>query len=442
MGIASDTRIILTIRRYGWLMVLVPAILTAVVLAILVWNLVIGGFSRMVATSVGGFIQEAYSGATSLRADDGAAARLGRMVEQQVEVGNLVSVALYDANGAQVYASTGQVDSPAGDQEPAIRAAILAGRVTGVHTGDHYIAGGARTPTIRITSPVRLTPDGPIVGATVSYRPYATVRAGAVRAVLAAVAVVLLGAAITYALLMLLVTNAARAIREGEAQSRSLNQRLHESMRDQEEQSVGTVQALMAAVNAKDSYTAAHSLNVSAYACAVAEHAGWHDDAAIVEQAGLVHDIGKIGIDEATLLKPGRLSSTEFDVIRSHSSAGAEIVESIPSLRPVIPAIRHHHERWDGDGYPAGLRGDAIPRTARLLAVVDAFDAMTTDRPYRSAMSVQDALDELGVGRGTQFDPQMVDAFMKAHAAGAVSVPTSAVVHRHRGFAARDSAAS
>jgi HD-GYP domain-containing protein (c-di-GMP phosphodiesterase class II) len=125
-----------------------------------------------------------------------------------------------------------------------------------------------------------------------------------------------------------------------------------------------------------------------------------------------LHDIGKIGIDDAILRKPDRLTPEEFAVMKTHTVKGAEIVATIPDLHPIIPIVRSHHERWDGNGYPDGLRGEAIPRLARIVAVADAFDAMTSDRPYRKGMEAEVAFAEVQKMSARQFDPECARAFL------------------------------
>jgi HD-GYP domain-containing protein (c-di-GMP phosphodiesterase class II) len=135
--------------------------------------------------------------------------------------------------------------------------------------------------------------------------------------------------------------------------------------------------------------------------------------------AGLLHDLGKIAIPDSILKKPGALSDEEFEVMKQHPVLGWLIVSAIPSLAETLPGIRHHHERWDGRGYPDGLAGENIPLLGRLMAVPDAFSAMTTDRPYRKGLSVQEAIGRLREGVGTQFDPAMVVTFVRALGADA-----------------------
>ena len=127
----------------------------------------------------------------------------------------------------------------------------------------------------------------------------------------------------------------------------------------------------------------------------------------------LLHDIGKIGIPDGILLKPGPLSSDEWKIMRTHPDLGRRLVERIPFLRGAVPIVYHHHERWDGTGYPLGLRGEMIPLGARIFAVADAFDAMTFDRPYSVAISFEAARKEIARCAGTHFDPNVVENFLK-----------------------------
>ncbi len=178
--------------------------------------------------------------------------------------------------------------------------------------------------------------------------------------------------------------------------------------------SKSAVASLTAAIDAKDSGTSGHSERVSWYAQEIAGalSAGQPmiDGLRI---AGLLHDLGKMGVSEAVLNKPGSLSQQERAEVRKHPVIGGNMLRRTPHMDQVIPAIVFHHERWDGLGYPDGLKGEAIPLMARIMAVADSFDAMTSDRPYRKAMAVEAALAELQTGAGTQFDPRVVEAFVE-----------------------------
>jgi putative nucleotidyltransferase with HDIG domain len=175
-----------------------------------------------------------------------------------------------------------------------------------------------------------------------------------------------------------------------------------------------TVEAFATAVDAKDQVTAGHTRRVQAYCAALAREFGITDEGTLraLEAAALLHDVGKIGIPEHILNKPGKLTPEEYEVMKGHVGIGAEILSGIEFPFPVVPIVRAHHENWDGTGYPAGLRGEEIPLAARILTVVDCFDALTSDRPYRSAMSIAEAFDILRDRRGTMYDPRVVDTLI------------------------------
>jgi len=137
-------------------------------------------------------------------------------------------------------------------------------------------------------------------------------------------------------------------------------------------------------------------------------------DIARLSTCALLHDIGKIGIGDEILNKSSRLNAEEWEIIKAHTQLGADIVSHVPQLAPCMPGILYHHEHYDGSGYPLGLKGEAIPFDARVLGVVDAFAAMTSDRSYRNAMSYEEAMEELKRGAGKQFDPSLAEAFLSA----------------------------
>ena len=183
---------------------------------------------------------------------------------------------------------------------------------------------------------------------------------------------------------------------------------------------VGTVEALIGLVAARDHYTALHTGEVGGLAVRVALALGCAPaDARIIGLAGRLHDIGKVAIPDAILLKAGRLSAEEWVMMQEHPVVGADIVGRVPALRGLAPLIRGHHERWDGAGYPDRLAGAAIPLGARILALVDAYSAIKTDRPYRPARDADWALDELRRCAGAQFDPAVVEALARVRGVAA-----------------------
>jgi diguanylate cyclase (GGDEF)-like protein/putative nucleotidyltransferase with HDIG domain len=170
---------------------------------------------------------------------------------------------------------------------------------------------------------------------------------------------------------------------------------------------------LINTIDNKDRYTRKHSEHMTGFALQIAQAAGCSDETYnIVRVAGLLHDIGKIGIPDSILRKPGKLSDDEYEVMKSHVTLSALIIHGLPHMSDVLDAVANHHERWDGKGYPAGLAGDQIPYLGRIMAIADAFSAMTLDRPYRSAMDLEQALCEIEHGAGSQFDPDLARVFI------------------------------
>ena len=164
------------------------------------------------------------------------------------------------------------------------------------------------------------------------------------------------------------------------------------------------------AIDAKDQVTHGHISRVQVYAVGLAKALGVDDEPTLkgIEAGALLHDTGKIAVPEHILNKPGKLTAQEYERMKTHVTIGADILSGIEFPYPVIPYVRHHHENWDGTGYPDGLDGEAIPLGARILSVVDCFDALTSDRPYRRALSTDAALDILRERSGTMYDPAVV----------------------------------
>jgi diguanylate cyclase (GGDEF)-like protein/putative nucleotidyltransferase with HDIG domain len=182
---------------------------------------------------------------------------------------------------------------------------------------------------------------------------------------------------------------------------------------------LSAIYALVSTVEAKDPYTYGHSRKVNTYAVALAEAVGLSpEDVSRVSTAALLHDIGKIGIPDRVLNKKSKLTKEDWEAIRSHPKLGATIVGNVPNLAPCVSTILHHHERWDGSGYPEGLKGEQISVEARILAIADAFEAMSAARPYRSALCNEKVIRELRRGAGSQFDPELVEVFMGVVEAG------------------------
>lgn len=181
----------------------------------------------------------------------------------------------------------------------------------------------------------------------------------------------------------------------------------------------GVIRSLLQTLRERDPYTYGHCRRVARSAKLLAQSAGLSEaDQQVIEVASIFHDLGKIGIPDSVLLKPGKLTPEEEAIMREHPVKSAEIIAplaAIPFFRATLPGIRHHHERYDGKGYPDGVMGERIPLSARILLISDTFDAMTTNRPYRSKLSAEQAYKELRIFAGRQFDQHLVEIFLKAH---------------------------
>jgi len=173
------------------------------------------------------------------------------------------------------------------------------------------------------------------------------------------------------------------------------------------------VETLVRTIQAKDQYTAGHSTRVSRYALMIADKLGMSTkDKHQLYLAAMLHDIGKIGVPDDLLNRPGKLSDSEMERVRSHVQVGASMIEMLGEMHEIVPLIRHHHECWDGSGYPDGLKGEQIPLVSRIIAVADMYDAMTSDRPYRKRRSHQFAVDELIAASGIKIDTRVAEAFL------------------------------
>jgi putative nucleotidyltransferase with HDIG domain len=204
----------------------------------------------------------------------------------------------------------------------------------------------------------------------------------------------------------------------------ALVRRLRQALRQNQELFLETIRTLAAAIDAKDPYTRGHSERVSSYSMAIARHLGLAQDEVFrLRIASILHDVGKLGIRDGILNKPGGLSEEEFAVMRQHPDIGAQIMSSIKTLKDIIPGIRNHHETWDGKGYPDRIAGEQIPMVARIIGVADTFDAMTTNRPYQEAMTLEFVVGKMRDMSGTRFDPKVIEAFLTAVEAGDVSPP-------------------
>jgi len=199
-------------------------------------------------------------------------------------------------------------------------------------------------------------------------------------------------------------------------------------MQEVEKLFLDVMKAIASIIDAKDGYTHKHSERVSAFGVRLAQHLGFDADArAVVELSGLLHDVGKIGVPDAILNKPGKLTDLEFKEMRLHPLHGARILSNIHSQKVVslLPGVKYHHERWDGKGYPEGLKGEEIPLLGRVLGVADFLDALTSDRSYRKGLPLEEALQMVKDLEGQAFDPVVVKAAVELHEKGELALPSS-----------------
>jgi putative nucleotidyltransferase with HDIG domain len=182
---------------------------------------------------------------------------------------------------------------------------------------------------------------------------------------------------------------------------------------DSKSQYIDTVDALMRAMEARDKYTEGHSQRVAELVKEIAKELKYNDwTIDKLNIASLLHDVGKIGIDDCILNKPGKLTDEEYDIIKSHPEIGYGILKDVKNLKDIIHIVKHHHERYDGKGYPDGMSGDELNLDVYIVQLADCVDAMTTDRPYRKALTLEQVISELENNSGTQFHPKVVDAYL------------------------------
>ena len=220
-----------------------------------------------------------------------------------------------------------------------------------------------------------------------------------------------------------------RLVRENRGYQLHLEGRVAEQAKQMESMMVDALRSLATAIDTRDDYTGGHVERVSRYAAATGRELGLAGDELRALWIGaMLHDVGKIGVSDTILRKPGALTPQEYAEMKRHPEIGARVMDSSSFLRPGLPAVLHHQERWDGTGYPAGLRGEEISLHGRIVAVVDCYDAMVTARPYRGANTDEAAFAEIRACAGTQFDPQVVEAFVRAAARGFPQDPDTPVL--------------
>jgi putative nucleotidyltransferase with HDIG domain len=337
--------------------------------------------------------------------------RARRTLGRAVRNSELTSLAVWARGGTLLYRTAG-VRIAATDRAQAVRVARsrrASADVASISTGRGRARQSERA--LAVWTPIRASNGRPAGVARILLGPHVLDEsiASATRTTWLAVGAVF--AILWLALILFVRSAAARLSRQNDALEERSRQ-LTESSRLVEESLLETIETLNAAVEARDPYTAGHSQRVRRVALAIGrELALPATQLGALGTAALFHDVGKIGIPDSVLTKAGPLEPGEAAIMREHVTRGAEIASKVSSFQDAVPAIRHHHERWDGLGYPEGLRGDDIPLEAAIVGLADAWDAMTTDRPYAHGLSLNEAMLQIRSGRGKQFSPIVVDAF-------------------------------
>lgn len=400
-------------RRAAAVAVFVTALGASLVVGTIVYNVMLENFTRSIQAGIVNLASNAMKGGVTTENAEGVK-QLEGVITPLLQAESYTQVVVYDANGDVVFGDS--LDGPDAIEPPEpddIARALKGETVT-------HVEPNMGQDALNVIAPLKGPEGKPAPGALSGHRPLMLFLEGALETIALLVGSILLFSAIAYLIIWHFTSEAARELARHQDMARTLQERLGASMNELERQTLGTLQALSSTVDAKDAYTARHSLNVADYACAIARAVGREDLVPMLERAGLLHDLGKVGVPEGLLQKPGSLTETEFTAVTEHSRLGAGIIETIPFLRPIVPAVLHHHERWDGAGYPAGLAGEEIPLEARILALADAFDAMTTSRPYSPAMPMSVAIAEVQRCSGRQFDPSLVRALVSALSASGI----------------------
>ncbi len=335
-----------------------------------------------------------------------------RFIRKVVLSKNIKFIKIYAADGTVLYNSNkgtevGKKVELKGRQD--LGEALSGRTVHEVSTLDERPASKRRF--LEIYSPIKI--DGKIAGAFETYYSMVPVTIST-RNLFTSIAILLTGGVIfLWFTLNWIIRGAARTITDQNTGLLQLTEDLTHSLDKLQENYFGTMESLASAIEARDPETGGHSHRVEDLIARLCHEQNLSNEQELqLKRASALHDVGKIGVPEAILMKPGALDSREWEIMKQHSMIGYNIIRKIPFLSDIAPIVKHHHENFDGTGYPDGLAGDDIPIEARILSIIDAFDAMTSDRPYRSALSEDEAATRLAQGKGTQFDPDIVEVFL------------------------------
>ena len=327
----------------------------------------------------------------------------------------IIVAKVWNSSGRVVYDSsgktTGEIHTDNDELKKAIKGKIEAGYMH-ADSEDRFTTKGYEE-LIEIYIPARI--NGKIVGAYELYLTTDSIAHFTRQTIITISLITILGLILLFFSLSWLFSRAHNRISEKNEEAHKLTEKVISSLKELEENYLGTIQALTMAVDAKDHYTAGHSFRVASLAKEIGNEMGVSTEALKnLERGARFHDIGKIGIKEGILNKHGTLTKKEFKIMEHHTTIGAKILGSVKFLQDIVPIVRSHHERLDGSGYPDGLMDQQISLGARIVAVADVFEAMTSDRPNRKALSVEEAFRELHQGSDTLYDQEVVTALLRA----------------------------
>lgn len=333
---------------------------------------------------------------------------LDKVLNRDSFVHSLISIEIWGKDGMLVYSHRKQDDINRLSNENGVKQALLGKtfiEVTSLKKNEHKGEKNIPVRILNIYSPLFSRDNEKLLGAYEIHWNFSEVTNSIKHTYIYVWLILSATFVIIYVLLYEAIKRTSKTLDNQSKAIKTLSGRLKQIQEDK-------LSALMAALDAKDNYTAGHSLRVADYSLKIGHAIGMpKDKLETLEQAALLHDIGKIGVPEQVLNKPGSLNDEEFSIIKQHPLTGANIVQQSAALAFMGEIICHHHERYDGQGYPDGLKGEEIPLESRIMAVADTFDAITTDRPYRAGVPIDKALDILDEVRGSQLDAKLVEIF-------------------------------
>lgn len=343
--------------------------------------------------------------------------QLDRYVNEKVLSQQVVRVKVWNKEAVIVYSDerelVGQAFPSPKHLEEALQGAVVA-HLSSLTEPEHIRERGRFPQLIEIYAPIFLAQDSEPIGVFEIYQDSSELQTSLQKARWMLWGSLGAGLVLLYGSLFTIVRNASRTLVQQNIELQQLTENLQQSLEELDDTYHATLESLSAALDARDHETEGHSKRVTSLTVAIARAMGVPESELLhIEWGSLLHDVGKIGVSDTILLKPGPLTPAEWEEMRRHPEIGYRMLRGVKFLEGALSIVLYHHERYDGKGYPRGLKDSEIPLGARIFAVADAYDAMTSPRPYRPARTKEEALAEIQQGAGTQFDPEVVEHFLK-----------------------------